>query len=96
MVSLMSRKPFLILFLWGPPNLSAYNGSQSSGKDGQQGIVRSVVQDKFMCLMHSETKQTEQSEFGAGKVLLQGQERRIGGSGSKPLNSPMAFEEEFL
>ena len=29
-----------------------------------------------MCLTHGETKQTEMSEFGAEKVLLQGHARR--------------------
>ena len=27
MTSLMSRKPFLVLFVWGPPNLSAYSSN---------------------------------------------------------------------
>lgn len=32
-----------ISFFWGTLNLSASNGSQSNGKDGQQGIVRSAI-----------------------------------------------------
>ena len=31
-----------------------------------------VVKPKFVCLMHSEAKQTKTSEFGAEKSLLQG------------------------
>ena len=27
MTSLMSRKPFLVLFVWGPPNVSAYGSN---------------------------------------------------------------------
>ena len=55
-----------------------------------------VVEPKFMCLMHSETKQTETSEFGAEKGLLQDQARRMGGSCSKNPNSLMVFGEKFL
>ena len=56
----------------------------------------SVVKPKFLCLAHSEAKQTEMSEFGAKKGLLQGQARRTGGSYLKDLNSLMGFREEFL
>jgi len=33
---------------------------------------------KFMCLTHSEAKQTKSLEFGAEKGVLQGQARRMG------------------
>ena len=39
-----------------------------------------VTELKSVCPMHSEAKQTEMSEFGAEKGLLQGQARRTGGS----------------
>ena len=47
-----------------------------------------------MCPTHSEAKQAETSEFGAERVLLQGQARRTGSSCSKDLNSPVDFKEE--
>ena len=46
-----------------------------------------VTEQKFICPMHSEAKQTER--FGAEKGLLQGQARRMGGLCSKTLNSLM-------
>ena len=49
-----------------------------------------------MCLTHSESKQTETSEFGAEKGLLQGQAKRMGNLCSKTPNSPMVFGEKFL
>ena len=36
----------------------------------------SVVEPKFLCLVHSETKQAKTSEFGAEEGLLQSQARR--------------------
>ena len=49
-----------------------------------------------LCPMHSEAKQTKMLEFGAEKVLFQGQARRMGGSCSKPPNFPVVFREKFL
>ena len=40
--------------------------------------VKTVVKPKFVCPLHSEAKQTETSESGAEKLLLQGQTRRMG------------------
>ena len=55
-----------------------------------------IVEPKFVCLTHSEAKQTKTSEYRAEKVLLQGQARRMDGSCLKDLNSPMVFGKEFL
>ena len=35
-------------------------------------VTENVVEPNFVCPMHSEAKQTEMSEFGAEKGLLQG------------------------
>ena len=43
--------------------------------------------------MHSEAKQTEMSEFGAEKGLLQGHARRWGGSGPKKPQAPEGFQQ---
>lgn len=51
----------------------------------------SVIEHRFVCLTHNEAKQTKTSEFGAEKGLLSGQARKVDGSGSKPLNSPVMF-----
>ena len=50
-----------------------------------------VIICKSMCLMHSEAKQTETSEFGAEKCLLQGQARRMGSLCSKCPKLPEGF-----
>ena len=55
-----------------------------------------VIEPKFVCLMHSEAKQTETSEFGAEKGLLQGHAKKTGALCSKYPNSPMVSGEEFL
>ena len=55
-----------------------------------------VIKHKFVCLMHTEAKQTEKLEFGAEKCLFQGQARRTGGSSSKVPYSLMVFREKFL
>ena len=49
-----------------------------------------------MCPTHSEVKQTETSEFGAEKDLLQGQARRMGVLCSENQKSLMIFREKFL
>ena len=49
-----------------------------------------------MCLMHSEAKQTETSEFGAEKGLLQGHARRRVAHTLKTLNSLKAFSNALL
>ena len=49
-----------------------------------------------MCLTHSEAKQTEISESGAEKGLLQSQARRTGDLCSKTPNSPIVLGEKFL
>ena len=65
----------------------------------------SVTKCKFLCLMHSEAKQTKTLEFEAEKVLLQDEAGRMGGSCSKNANSlmfclgclsPMFFGDKFL
>ena len=48
-----------------------YNSKENEGN---------VTKRKFMCLGHSEAKQTEMLEFGAEKGLLQGQGGRTSGS----------------
>ena len=55
-----------------------------------------VTKPKFMCLTHSEAKQTETSGFGAEKGLLQGQARRMGGSCSKNPELPDGFWGEVF
>ena len=55
-----------------------------------------VVEHKSLCLMHTEGKQTEMSEFGAEKGLLKGQARRTGGSRSEDPNFLMGFWGKFL
>ena len=45
---------------------------------------------------HSEAKETERSDFGVEKVLLQGHAGERGGSCPKNLNSLMVFWEDFL
>ena len=42
-----------------------------------------VTEQKLVFPTHNEAKQTEMSEFGAEKILLKGQARRMGGSCSK-------------
>ena len=56
----------------------------------------SVIGHRFVCLTHSEAKQTKMSEFGAEKGLLLGQPRKVDGSGSKPLNSPVILGGKLL
>ena len=52
---------------------------------------------KFMCLLHSEVKQTVLSEFEAQKVLLQGHEQRPGGLCPKKLGPPWSvLAKHFL
>ena len=55
-----------------------------------------VIKPKFIGPKHSEVKQTETSEFGTNKGLLQGQARRTDGSCSKDPNSPMGVREQFI
>ena len=55
-----------------------------------------VIECKFVCLMHSEAKQTKRSEFGAVKDLLQGQARRMGDSCSKTPKLPDGFQGEVF
>lgn len=45
-----------------------------------KGNEGNVTKHKFMCLVHSEAKRMEMLEFGAEKVLLQGQAGRTSGS----------------
>ena len=49
-----------------------------------------------MCLMHSEAKQTEMSEFGAEKGVLLGQARRTAGSCPPNLEVPEGFQQSFF
>ena len=56
----------------------------------------SVTEHKFMCPTHSEAKQTEMSEFGTEKGLLQDQARKMSGLCPQTPNSPVVFGEEFL
>ena len=54
------------------------------------------VKPNFWYLTQIEVKKTERTEFGAEKVLLQGQEmRRTNDSSSKVLNSPVGLMEIF-
>ena len=41
------------------------------------------LEPKFVCPIHSEAKETETSELGEERSLLQGQARKMGGSCSK-------------
>ena len=80
---------------------SSCSGSQKSQNRGHRPCCGSakrtnVVKSKFLCLTHSEAKQTKTSDFGAEKGLLQSQARRKGSSRSKTLNSPTVFGEKFL
>ena len=59
-------------------------------------MLFSVTKHKFVCQMHSEAKQTETSEFGAEKSLLQGHARRMGDSASKTTELLTVFREKFL
>ena len=45
--------------------------------------IEHVIECKFVYSAHNEAQQTETSEFGAEKVLLQAQARRTGGSCSE-------------
>ena len=54
-----------------------------------------VIKPKFIGPKHSEVKQTETSEFGTNKGLLQGQARRTDGSCSKDPNSWVALQVKF-
>ena len=49
-----------------------------------------------MCPMHSEAKQTETSEFGAEKGLLQGHARRTGGLYPKNPELPKEFQQSIF
>ena len=54
---------------------------RASGAQYKQSMnVDGVTKAKFVCLIHSESKQTKTSEFGLEKGLLQGHARRMGGS----------------
>ena len=53
-----------------------------------------VIESKFMCLVHSEAKQTETLEFGGKKGLFQGQASMCG-SCSKDPNSLMFSGRSF-
>ena len=55
-----------------------------------------VTEYKFVCLTHSEAKQTKTSEFGAEKGLLQDQARRTGDLCSKTLNFPVVFRQKLF
>ena len=49
--------------------------------------IEHVIECTFVYSTHSEAQQTETSEFGAEKVLLQAQVRRTGDRKSTRLNS---------
>ena len=55
--------------------------SPSPGARCYQGLF--VTENKFVFPMHSEVKQTETSEFGADKGLLQDQARKTDGMYSR-------------
>ena len=59
-------------------------------------MLFSVTKHKSVCQMHNEAKQTEMSEFGAQKGLLQGHARKMGDSGSKTTELLTAFRDKFL
>ena len=55
-----------------------------------------ITKRKFVCPTHSEPKQTEMSEFGAQKGLLQGPARKTGGSYSNYPELPAGFQKSIL
>ena len=60
-------------------------------------VNKIVCNPKFICLMHSEAKQTETQEFGAEKSSLQGHARRMGGlCPHKTPNSWKCFSKAVL
>ena len=58
-------------------------------------MSETVAKPSVVCPMHSETKQTETSEFGAEEDLLQDQ-ARMGSWCSEDPDSPMAFRPGLL
>ena len=93
----MITKAFFHLFFHGssycPSLCQTWAMSATSCKE-LAAHVPCVVEPKFMCLPHSEVKQTRKSEFGAEDGLLLDQARRTCGFCSK--ESSMVFREEFL
>ena len=60
-------------------------------------LLLTMLLNASLCVMHSEAKQTETSEFGAEKGLLQGHARRTGGlSSPQTPNSLKDFSKAFL
>ena len=60
-----------VLYLKREVEEGEQNGLVSLSKPWDE-VRPPIVQSKFMCLTHSEAKQTKTSEFGAEKCLLQG------------------------
>ena len=59
-------------------------------------LLALLLNSSSMCPTYSEAKQTQRSEFGAQKGLLNSHSRRMGGSCSKDPNSLMVFRETFF
>ena len=72
-----------------------YTHSASYTALKRKGILTHAVEPKFVWLMYSETK-LQQRSSEQRKVYCKGQAKKIDGSCSKDLNSPMVFCKAFL
>ena len=64
-------------FAYGPACWKQLSHGMASTAQPSIGCTYAYCWLKFMCLMHREVKQTEMSESGAEKGLLQGAARQV-------------------